>query len=488
MTLASTIQTAQTIFGNTATQSAIVAKNIQNSGNADYARRLAMMGIDSDGQRFVTVQRAQNANLFKQNVTSIAEEAGQQRLLAGLQELQSALGGEDYKQSPSHYMSVLRDSLQAYAASPNNGTMASSVIGDARDLANSLNQTTRAVQALRGQVDLEISEQVGQLNQMLKKFGEVNDQIITFTATGKDASDALDRRDALLKQIAAMTGIQTVTRNNNDMVLYNTDGTVLFENTARAVTFTPKGTFDPAVTGNDILVDGVPMKAGSGGNTSSQGTLASLLQLRDSVAPTMQAQLDETARGLILMFKETDQTGTGQPDLAGLFTWSGGPTLPSATTREVGIANSIAVAPAAIAKPSVLRDGGINGTGYSPNDPTGAGPTSVSYSTLLDSYVVGMSQDRTFDVSAGIIGTASVISYGAASIGWLEEMRSTAKSANETKSAMRSQTDQALANETGVSLDEELSLMLDLEQSYKASAKLLSTVSEMLRTLLDSVR
>ncbi len=64
MTLASTIQTAQTIFGNTATQSAIVAKNIQNSGNADYARRLAMMGIDADGQRFVKIQRVPRTAIF----------------------------------------------------------------------------------------------------------------------------------------------------------------------------------------------------------------------------------------------------------------------------------------------------------------------------------------------------------------------------------------------------------------------------------------
>ncbi|SIQ55446.1 flagellar hook-associated protein 1 FlgK [Rhizobium sp. RU20A] len=488
MTLASTIQTAQTIFGNTATQSAIVAKNIQNSGNADYARRLAMMGIDADGQRFVTIQRAQNSNLFKQNVTSISEEAGQERLLSGLQQLQSMLGGDGYKNSPSHYMSVLRDSLQAYAASPNNNTMASTAASNARDLANSLNTTTLSVQEMRAQVDKEISEQVLQLNQMLKKFGEANDQIITFTATGKDASDALDRRDALLKQIASITGIQAVTRNNNDMVLYNTDGTVLFENSARAVTFVPKGTFDASTTGNEVFVDGIAMKAGTGGNTTGQGTLAILLQLRDDVAPTMQAQLDEIARGLINIFRETDQTATAQPDLAGLFTWDGGPTLPSATTLVPGIAGTIKVADAVIAKPTLLRDGGINGGDYSPNDPTGTSPISVGYSKVLDDYLVDMSTDRSFDVSAGIVGKATIISYGAASIGWLEEVRSAAKNASETKSAMRSQTDQALANATGVSLDEELSLMLDLEQSYKASAKLLSTVSEMLRTLLDSVR
>jgi flagellar hook-associated protein 1 len=41
---------------------------------------------------------------------------------------------------------------------------------------------------------------------------------------------------------------------------------------------------------------------------------------------------------------------------------------------------------------------------------------------------------------------------------------------------------------TGVSIDEELSLLLDLEQSYKASAKLISTVDAMMASLLEAVR
>jgi flagellar hook-associated protein 1 FlgK len=80
------------------------------------------------------------------------------------------------------------------------------------------------------------------------------------------------------------------------------------------------------------------------------------------------------------------------------------------------------------------------------------------------------------------------MTYASSSIGWLEQLRKSATTADENKSVMLAQTQQALSNATGVSLDEELALMLDLEQSYKASAKLLSTVDEMLTTLLDSVR
>jgi len=42
----------------------------------------------------------------------------------------------------------------------------------------------------------------------------------------------------------------------------------------------------------------------------------------------------------------------------------------------------------------------------------------------------------------------------------------------------------ALSNATGVNLDNEMSQMLDLENSYSATAKLISTIDTMFSTLL----
>ncbi|MBW9063697.1 flagellar hook-associated protein FlgK [Rhizobium herbae] len=473
MSLASAINTAQTIFTNTGQQTAVVSKNIANSSNGDYVRRLAMMGVDSGGQYYVNIQRAQDDALFKQTISSISQSSAQSRLLEGLQTIQTVFGGDEYPSSPSSYLATFRSSLQTYAASPGNITIASSTVADAKDLANSISTGATAVQEVRADADSEILEQVGTLNELLSKFETINNQIVGALATGADASDALDQRDKLLKSMAEIIGISTVTRSNMDTVIYSADGTVLFETIPRKVTFTPTSNYDATVTGNPILVDGIAIKAGSGGNTSAEGTLASLLQLRDDLAPKIQSQLDEMARGLVTMFQEN-----GAP---GLFVWSG-ITVPAAGTITAGIASSLAVNPTAEADPTTLRDGIVNG-GASSN-PTG----SSGYTELLDSYIVAMDTPMSFDTAADLGGTATIMTYASSSIGWLEQLRKSATTADENKSVMLAQTQQALSNATGVSLDEELALMLDLEQSYKASAKLLSTVDEMLTTLLDSVR
>ena len=480
MSLSSAINTAQTIFNNTAAQTALVSKNIQNVSNADYSRRMAMLGTSGNGAQIVSIQRAQNDALMKQHSLSISQASAQDALLTGLEAVKSALGGNGYETSPSNYLKSFRDSLQTYAATPGNTSIAATTVSSAADLAKSLNKTSAAVQEVRYDADKEIDASVKKLNGLLAEFEKANGAVQGATASGADASDALDQRDKLLRQISEIVGISTVTRANNDTVIYTSDGTVLFENTARSVTFQATPGFGATTAGNAIYVDGVALKAGKGADTSGEGKLASLLQLLDETAPKFQSQLDEIARGLVTLFQEnTTPATTAKP---GLFTWAGS-TVPAAGAVVPGMAASLAINPQAAGNPTLIRDGGFNGPGYKSNTTGSSG-----YTALIDSFVTSLGTSMSFDPSTGLDGSSSILDFSASSIGWLEELRSGASTANDNKMAMLSRTQDALSNVTGVSLDEELSQLLDLEQSYKASAKLVSTVDAMMTALLQAVR
>ncbi|MBD9649085.1 flagellar hook-associated protein FlgK [Ensifer sp. ENS09] len=476
MSLSSAISIAQQAFSNTAQQTAIVSKNIANAGNADYSRRLALLGSTGNGAQVVSIYRAQNEALLKQSIASIGEASGQARLREGLELLKSGLGGNNYETAPSKLLSEFRNSLQTLASTPGNKTIAAAAVTSAQDLADSLNKTSANVQNMREDADKEIALEVDKLNSLLADFERVNNEVKSATATGGDANDALDQRDKILKQISEIVGISTVTRGNNDTVIFTTDGTVLFENIPRQVTFAPTTTYDATVTGNKIFVDGVPIAPGSGADTTAKGKLASLVQLRDDIGPKFQSQLDEIARGLVELFKEG-----GQP---GLFTW-GTAAVPPAGTVVPGLASKITVNALAKANPLLLRDGGFNGV---VSNPGGAGNPSPGYTGLLDGFINKMGENMSFDPSTGLDGTSSLLNFATGSVGWLEETRKTASAADDNKRAMLSRTQEALSKQTGVSIDEELSLLLDLEQSYKASAKLVSTVDAMMAALMEAVR
>jgi flagellar hook-associated protein 1 FlgK len=489
--------TAQSIFNNTGKQTDVTSKNIANVGNANYVKRTAILGTTMYGANVVTNGRAQNESLFRQTIASSSLASGQKTVLTGLEEMKSLFGGNDYESSPAEYMKKLRESLDGYSAKPSDAALAATAVTSATDVASSLNKASSELQAMRLRADKEISLQVDKLNGLLSKFEEANNEVKAQTAMGGDASDALDQRETLLKDISSIIGINVVNRENNDVALYTTEGATLFEVVPRKVTFKAQPGYDATTTGNAIYVDGVALKASTGSNTTAEGSLQGLMQVRDDLAPTMQSQLDEIARGLISMFAEKPITQPLPPATQltakpGLFTWS-----TATSTSEIppdgiivpGLAASINVNSALIiskgGNPELLRDGGITGTAYVANPSTTGG---TGFSKLIDSYVTAFDAPMSFAASTRIDTNTSILKYGTNSMGWLEQERSGATSANEAKSALYERSASSYSNNTAVSLDEELSLLMDIEQSYKAATKLVSTVDEMLKSLMDMVR
>jgi len=486
MTLTQALNTAQAIFNNTGKQSSVVSNNIANASNPDYTRRQAMTTISSDGATVVQIARSAEPTLQRQLLSSTSADAAQQRLLTGYGDIQATIGGNDSETAPTTYLSNFRKAIQAFAAAPNSNTTAQAAVTAAQDVANSLNQSTAAVQQVRTDADKEIATTVTSLNDLLKQFQTTNDAVRTATASGADPSNALDQRDGVLKQISSIVGIKTVNRANGDMALYTSDGATLFETVPRDVTFVPTNGYSAGSTGNGVYIDGVALAPGDGANTTAKGTLQALLQIRDVAAPTYQKQLDEIGRGLVTMFSETNTVDGSK--LPGLFTYTdanGNPgETPTSSTTIDGMAAAITVNPAVITSaggnPNLLRDGGINGTDYISNLAGDAG-----YSTRLDALDTAMGTPMDFDPNAGVDSNSSIMDFASNSVGWVESARSAASTAAENTAASSSRSSEAYSNGTGVNLDEELTLMMDIEQSYKAGTKILSAVNDMLTALLQ---
>lgn len=481
MSLSSALSIAQSALLTTSRQTSVVTRNVSDASNPDYSRRIATVVSTAPGARSVDIERATNAQLFRQNLAALSAWSGQSVLSSGLDRLQLAVNGVGNAASASTAIGNLQNTLQLYATSPSNQNLGASVVEAARQAVRSLNDGTAALQAFRTDIDSQIANAVGQLNDLLVQFEDTNKAIISGTRAGTDVSDALDKRDALLKKIAEYVPISTYTRGDNDIVVTTADGTMLFETIPRQVSFTPSPSYAPATTGSTVYIDNVPISLGSGGNSEAAGKLAGFLQLRDGVASTMQSQLDEIARGLINAFAEKAPPLT---DMAGLFTWQGGPSVP--TTLEPGLAGTIrinsAVDPAQGGNVDLIRDGGINGAGYIKNTSGGA-----SYSDLLIGYGDRLDEPMAFSSATGISTTSSVTTLSANAIGWFEGIRQQATSLADTKEALASRTAEALSNATGVNVDMEMSLMLDLEHTYQASARLMSTIDQMLNALLEAV-
>lgn len=483
MSLSSALSIAQSSLLNTGRQTNVVSRNVMEQNNGDYARRTAVLSSSAPGARVVVIQRATNEQLFRQNLSAVSAYSGQATLYIGLDHLNLRVNGVENAMSPAASITELQKALQIYSAAPSNRTLADNAINAAREVVRSLNDGATSIQAFRAETDQEISYAVDDLNNLLAQFKDANNRIVAGTRAGRDVNDQLDRRDGLLKQISDYLPISTITRSDNDMVIMTSDGTTVFETIPRSIAFEASPAYPAGEAGNKIYIDGVPVPIGSGGSVGAGGKLAALVQLRDSVAVTMQSQLDEIARGLINAFAETNPSAPPPGDpMAGLFTTP--PPAPGMPLTGLvhGLASAISLNPDFVTHPEYLRDGGANGAGYVHN------PGGSSYAELIIAYSQRLDEPMSFDPAAGIGDTASVAAYSANSIGWFQGLRQEASRAAETKEALAVRSAEALSNMTGVNVDMEMSMLLDLEHSYQASARLIKAVDEMLAALLAAVR
>ncbi|MBR1175063.1 flagellar hook-associated protein FlgK [Bradyrhizobium sp. KB893862 SZCCT0404] len=489
MSLTAALDSARASLMASGIQSSTISRNIAGASSAGYSRKIAVLdNLPGAGVYVAAIQRAASSGLYNNVLTATSSSAKQGAIYDGLQKIATAtVDDPELDQSPTAQLNALKKALQQYANAPDNTTLAQAAVTSAKDMAAGLNQATNTVQTVREGADADMATSVANINQLLTQFEKVNNAIVRGTISGDDVTDYLDQRDSIVSKLSEEVGVEMSLRPNGDAALYTDSGVVLFDKTARTVSFTATNIYSPGTTGNAVYIDGVPVTGANSVMPLKSGKLAGLAQLRDKDTVTYQSQLDEIARGLINTFKESDQTAAALPDVPGLFTYPGAPAMPASATVSVGLAGLISVAasvdPAQGGNPNLLRDGAISGNvAYRYNTAGNAG-----YSTRLQQLIGGMDASQPFDATTQGKPSGSLIDFASSSTSWIENQRQTADSNVTYQKTLLDRSTAALSNVSGVNMDDEMSLMLQVERTYSASSKIISTVDEMLQSLLAAV-
>ena len=469
-------------------QTAVVSRNITRANDENYSREIASTSSSATGAaRLDPTQRAADSGLLASFLQSTSNLAAQQTLLRGLTNISSTVGDVQTDGSVAWSISQFQQNLQALTNDPANSQLANQAISGAKRLSETLNSASEITQAVRNDAESGIKNSVATINDLLQQMQKV-DSVIAGNSPDADArAAAMDRRDTILKSLAAEIGIQTTLRPDNSIAIYTDGGVTLYDRSPREVTFSASNGLSAGNTGAPVFADGVQITGTGAPMPSKSGNLVAYVQLRDQVAPVYQNQLDEAARFLISAFSEKDQSSAPiLPDATGLFSYSGSPAAPGAGVYP-GLAAQIRVNSAATlssgGNPNLLRDGGINGPSYKYNSANTAG-----FQARLQSLMQTIAQKQAFNTSSQLSSPDTVLGFASASAGWVEAQRSTADQKSTDAQAMQTRTRDSLLRTTGVNLDLEMSTMLSLEKSYQASAKVLTTVDQMMGDLMQVVR
>lgn len=240
MSLTLSTDTARSSLQATSEQISVVSRNIARVHDANATRKIAaLVSGPGVGVSVPRIDRTSDQLLFNTYLTANSASQAQTSITSALDQLQRTVDDTDQEHSPAALISKLSATLQTYSGDPQNPAVAASVVSAAKNLTNALNSASNTVAQVRQQADADIATSVANINDLLAQFQDLNNQVVRGSSNGRDVTDVLDARDAILKQLSTEVGIRTVSRDNGDMAIYTDSGVTLFDKVPRAVTFQP---------------------------------------------------------------------------------------------------------------------------------------------------------------------------------------------------------------------------------------------------------
>jgi flagellar hook-associated protein 1 len=478
MSLSSALDTAKSSLIASQTHTALVSRNIANLNDPSATRKYANVVTGPGGRvEVASIARSQNAVLYRNMLESTSSVGAWSALAAGYQRIDETIGDTTLARSPAARIADLSDALLAYAGNPGNFEFGRAALDAGRDLVTGLNELSATAETVRRDADNALVAAAEDMNGLLAEIEKLNEKIVTGTRARTDVTDFLDKRDQAVARLSEYVGVNARIRGDNDLVLHTDSGVNLFDRKARLVEFAPTSPLLPGQPGAVMRIDGVTVTGAGASMPIRSGAVVGLTALRDEVGLTFQNQLDEIARGLVLAFAETDPADATDTR-AGMFIAVGFDFANLAAGPANGLAASLRLDARVVEDPTLIRDG-VN---FDYSGEAGAG-----FSGRILALEDELGRSRSFADNAGLDPSGSLAAFAGASLGWLQAGRGGAMSEVEYRTTLLERTQETLSNETGVNLAQEMTLLTDLQRSYQASAKLISTVDDMLATLLQTV-
>lgn len=314
------------------------------------------------------------------------------------------------------------------ANSPDNLPARTVLLQKAGAVADRLNATASTLSQLGASAQQQLQQNMLTINTTASSLAQVNAALAIAHATGSDANSLADQRDSLLMSLADVSGAQAILQPDGSATVTLGGQTLVAGSTASTAAVNSAG---------QLTVGGAAAGAAGG---STQG----LLDAVTITIPGYTAQLDGVAAALANTVNTAHQAGY---DLSGA---AGGPFFTGTTAATIGVAIS---------------------------DPAKVAASGVPGGNLDASNAVTISRLGTATGGADEAYRALVTTIASQS-------RSASQAAS-TQDAVTSSVDAQRQSVSGVSLDEETSNMLTFQRAYQASSRVLTTVDDMLDTLIN---
>ncbi len=438
-----------------------VSNNLANAGDENYTRKTVTQqavvgGADIGGVKVTAYGRVVSNNLNKAYNTSLSEQGLTQSQTGYFSQIKDLYGISTDSTALGDAVTNFGNAWQSLTASPEDVTRQSQVINSGNALANEIKRLSAGIETLDRQIQQDTKDGVSRVNQLLKTVTALNAQISNGQGTGQATGDLEDQRDTAVREIAKYVAVQQLPGELGTVRLLTNGGLTLLD--AQGQTLAYDGTTIRNAQGDDL------------GGLLKGGSFEALLNIRADSSPSA-ASADS---GTEVIRKLRNQLATVADNF---LSTAGSPTsfaaaYNGATTKTGELAGSfftgsdqytISINANLMNGSAVVKTASAQPVSTAINDNTraitaaGVSTTSKSYFGFVSSIISAIGQ-----ASANISERATIATITAANY------------------------KERVGNTSGVNVDEELVRLTQLQNSYAASARVITTVKDMF-DVLDGV-
>ncbi len=452
----------------------VAGHNLANVSNPAYARQrmrietsvtmLSELGPQGTGADGVSIERLRNTLLDGQIVEEASVLGSLTAQQQALQYAQANLGqridrqatgtegaaaasGVGGAQGLAETLTGLFSAFQSLSTNPTSLTDRQAVMMKAQDVATQFNQVSHRLGEVNTLLNRSVESEVDQVNAAIKDIASLNAQIMGVEGAGGMANDLRDARQQRLEELGKYASI-TVTESASGAVDITLDGVAM---TAGREVIEQLEAYDPG--NGQLLLRG--QTSGTAINLSG-GSLQGTIEARDGDVALLQTTLDNLASALITRVNAVHSAGYALDGSTGENIFGG----TDAATISV---NSLL-----LDQPSRVQASGVAGA-------------------VGDNQVVLALARLSEESQASLGGQKFGDSYNQA-VSRLGSALSSLNGQIDNETIVSDMLNRQRDSVSGVSLDEEMTDLIRFQRAFQASARLVSTVDEMLEIVMSLKR
>lgn len=475
--LANALNSARTSLEVNQKSIEIIGNNIANVNTEGYSRQKAVLEtypatnfgdfFIGQGVKISDVAREHDVFVDQQIKQKAIDYGFQDSLTRPLSELERVFTITEDNLSTD--IDNFFDAWQELTADPSDLVQRNNVILQGEVLSTSFNNIINELDTISSNINDTLVSKIDTVNAQLVEIAELNERIYTIEIHGQTANSARDERDMLAKSLAETLGAQSYEDKNGMLSVTLPGGLPLVQ-----------GILPMSISGTSNG-DELTLELNAGGVTRELnqknlgGAFEGLVYARDSFIPELREDLDKLAYELSTQINLQHMEGGGLDSSTGnlFFTMPPnyvasppGPAPTAAEYQDAARMMSVAITdPAKVAAGAAPDPGPPAGT-VAPGDNSNA----LVISNIGDSYLIGGT-----DTFTSLYGKIS------AKVG-LESNQNqlSLKGAQDALDQLENFRDGLV----GVSLEEEMISLIQFQRGFESSAKFLTTVDEMMQTVL----